>query len=67
MRNEMYTHKHEIELLAVDVFGSKEKAQRWLSNQNLALGASPTSMLDTEVGREQVKRVLVAISHGGTV
>lgn len=53
--------------MAVRVFGSKKKAQHWLSTRNLALGASPASMLNTEAGRNEVRKVLTAIAGGGAV
>ncbi len=55
----------DVEELAIEVFGDKEKAQAWLSAHNLALGAAPASMLGTEAGRDDVRKVLVAIATGG--
>lgn len=57
----------EIERLAEEVFGSKEKARQWLASLNLALGVSPESMLDTEAGRNEVRKMLAAIATGGAV
>ncbi len=57
----------EIERLAEGVFGSKEKARQWLASPNLALGASPESMLDTAEGRNEVRKMLAAIAAGGAV
>ena len=47
-------------------FGGRDAATRWLKTPNLALaGATPLSMLDTEPGAHEVRRVLSSISHGG--
>jgi uncharacterized protein (DUF2384 family) len=43
----------EIERFATEVFGSKEKAKEWLGTNNLALGATPMSKLDTVEGATQ--------------
>lgn len=57
-----------IEGEATEVFGSHEEAVQWLKTRNLALGdASPLSLLDTETGALQVRRVLAAIRYGGVV
>ncbi len=57
----------EIEHLAAQVFGSEEKARQWLSAPNLTLGASPASQLDSEAGRNEVRKILTAIASGGAV
>lgn len=57
----------EIEQLAAEVFGSAEMAKQWLSAPNLVLGASPASMLNTEAGRNEVRKVLMAVAAGGVV
>ncbi len=55
----------DVEELAIEVFRDKEKAQAWLSAHNLVLGTSPASMLGTEAGRNEVRKLLVAIATGG--
>jgi putative toxin-antitoxin system antitoxin component (TIGR02293 family) len=57
----------EIEAEAEDVFGGPEKAKRWLLKTNLALGSAPLSMLDTDIGTGEVRKVLSAIAYGGVV
>ena len=53
---------------AEETFGGREGAARWLKSPNLALrGATPLSMLDTEPGAGEVRRVLSSIDHGGAV
>lgn len=54
-----------IETEAEQVFGSSELAQRWLQSSNLAFGKSPLSLLDTEAGVSEVRKVLSAIARGG--
>lgn len=49
------------------VFGAPEMALKWLTKNNAALGATPLSMLDTETGAGEVRKVLSAIAYGGVV
>jgi putative toxin-antitoxin system antitoxin component (TIGR02293 family) len=52
--------------LAEEIFGGREAGTRWLKTPNLGLGdATPLSMLDTEPGAGEVRRILSSISHGG--
>jgi putative toxin-antitoxin system antitoxin component (TIGR02293 family) len=58
----------DIARLTEDTFGGQEAARRWLKTPNLALGsATPLSMLDTEPGALEVRRILASIDHGGVV
>ena len=54
-----------IEKLAEDVFGDRDSAREWLRTENLALGTTPLSMLYTDLGAQEVSRVLNAIAYGG--
>jgi putative toxin-antitoxin system antitoxin component (TIGR02293 family) len=56
-----------IEDQAENVFGDAVKAKNWLMRKNLALGDTPLSMLDTETGAGEVRKVLASIAYGGTV
>jgi putative toxin-antitoxin system antitoxin component (TIGR02293 family) len=56
-----------IEDQAEKVFGDGEKAKAWLTRTNLALGDTPLSMLDTETGAGEVRKVLASIAYGGAV
>jgi len=57
-----------IEGEAAEVFGNREEAVQWLKTRNLALGdETPLSLLDTETGALQVRRVLAALRFGGVV
>ena len=50
---------------AVEVFGTLERAGRWLRRSNRALGGEiPLELLDTEVGARQVDEILGRIEHG---
>ena len=50
---------------AVDVFGSGEKASRWLQRPNRALGnETPLSQMDTDAGVRIVEQLLGRIEHG---
>lgn len=52
--------------LAEDTFGGREAATRWLKTPNLAFAdATPLSMLDTEPGACEVRRILASIDYGG--
>jgi putative toxin-antitoxin system antitoxin component (TIGR02293 family) len=52
--------------IAEETFGDREAATGWLKTANLALnGATPLSMLDTEPGAAEVRRILSAINYGG--
>jgi len=56
----------DITRLAEETFGGREPAARWLATPNLGLSnATPLSMLDTEPGSMEVRRILSSVSHGG--
>ena len=58
----------DITRLAQGTFGAREAATHWLKSANLALaGATPLSMLDTEPGAGEVRRLLHAIDAGGVL
>lgn len=49
----------------VDVFGSREAFDQWLSARNIALGGiAPKELLDTMIGIQILRDELVRISHG---
>jgi putative toxin-antitoxin system antitoxin component (TIGR02293 family) len=50
--------------LATQVFGSDEKARRWLSKDNRMLGAMPLQMLATDAGAHEVEAELNRIEFG---
>jgi putative toxin-antitoxin system antitoxin component (TIGR02293 family) len=50
---------------ATDVLGSRLKAVRWLQKPNRALGGeAPISLLDTDIGFQNVLDTLQRIEHG---
>ncbi|MBM4441103.1 MAG: DUF2384 domain-containing protein [Candidatus Rokubacteria bacterium] len=54
--------------LAEATFGGRDAARQWLKTPNVALAnATPLSMLDTEFGAIEVRRILSAITHGGVL
>jgi putative toxin-antitoxin system antitoxin component (TIGR02293 family) len=56
----------DITRMAADTFGGRDAATQWLKTPNLALdAATPQSMLDTEPGAGEVRRILSAINYGG--
>ena len=50
---------------ALDVFREREKAATWLNRPNHVLGGrTPLSLLDSDIGVEQVNDLLGRIEHG---
>lgn len=50
---------------ATETLGNEEKAVRWLHKTNRTLGRdTPLSRLDTSIGIQQLKEVLMCIEHG---
>lgn len=56
-----------IENEAEKVFGTSDMARDWLTKMNASLGDTPLSMLDTESGAGEVRKILSAIAYGGAV
>ena len=58
----------DIARLAEATFGGREAATRWLKTPNLSLRREmPLSLLDTELGAGEVRKVLSGITFGGTL
>jgi putative toxin-antitoxin system antitoxin component (TIGR02293 family) len=58
----------EITRIATDAFGDAADASSWLITPNMALtGKTPLSLLDTDAGSSQVRRVLSVINYGGAL
>lgn len=53
-----------IEAEAEQVFGDAEMAKQWMTTDNMALGEAPLSLLDTDAGAHEVRRVLASIAYG---
>ena len=50
---------------AIQVLGSRDKAANWLRAANRALdGSAPLSLLDTDIGAQQVSEILGRIEYG---
>lgn len=49
------------------VFISPDLTKRWMLDPSLVLGESPLSILDTETGADEVRKVLAAMAYGGVV
>lgn len=60
-------HKSNIESAAREVFGNSDLAKQWMMQNNSALGATPLSMLDSDAGVDEVRKILASISYGGVV
>lgn len=56
-----------IEDAAEKIFGNADMAKQWIMRKNLALGCTPLSMLDTETGAGEVRKILASIAYGGAV
>ena len=54
-----------IEAEAEEVFGTPEKTKSWMLKNHMTLGNTPLSKLDTDIGANEVRRVLNAIAYGG--
>ena len=54
-----------IEAEAEGIFGTPEKTKSWMLKNHMTLGNTPLSLLDTDIGANEVRRVLNAIAHGG--
>ena len=56
----------DITRIAKETFGGRERATEWLTRANRALAdVTPLSMLDTEPGAGEVRRILSSINYGG--
>ncbi len=67
MESERLARIAMINVEAENTFGSSELAKRWMLESNQALGESPLSLLDTDTGVDEVRKVLAAIAYGGVV
>ena len=57
----------EAHALGIETFGSKEMAEKWLHSENFVLKSTPISMVESESGLLEVKRILNAISDGSVI
>ena len=54
----------EIEAYAEKVFVSSVMARKSMYQNNIALGCTPISMLNTEIGAAEVMKILESIANG---
>ncbi|MGL4858622.1 MAG: type II RES/Xre toxin-antitoxin system antitoxin [Enterobacteriaceae bacterium] len=55
-----------ISMQALAVFEDKAKVTRWMATPNVALNnQAPITLCETEIGANQVRRVLYAMEYGG--
>jgi len=57
----------EIEALALNIFGSSEKAHEWLNTKHMLIKMSPAEYLKKTNGKNEVLKILHAIAYGGVV
>ena len=60
-------HMTDIQNLAIETFGSKSEADKWLHTIHPILGATPIAISETPSGLIEVKKILNVISYGGVV
>lgn len=56
-----------IKKIALGVFNTEEIANQWLNSFNSSIGDTPISILNTQNGVDEVKKILSAIAYGGVV
>lgn len=56
-----------INALAIEAFGTKSKADKWLNKFHPILGNTPIVMAESPSGLIEVEKILHAISYGGVV
>lgn len=56
-----------IQAEAVQVFGRSDLAEHWMHQKLLVLNVTPMTLIKTEAGRVEVRKILAAIATGGVV
>jgi putative toxin-antitoxin system antitoxin component (TIGR02293 family) len=64
MESERLARIAMIEAEAEQVFGDADMAKQWMTSDNIALGEAPLSLLDTDTGAHEVRKVLASIAYG---
>lgn len=57
----------EVRALAIETFGSKSKADHWLTKFHSILGNTPIATAESASGLIEVEKILNAINYGGVV
>ena len=63
----MMTNLEVVTNEAIDVFGSQDKAQSWLTTYHAVLLAKPIDYLESQNGFLIVMQILNSIRYGGVV
>lgn len=56
-----------IKKIALEVFNTEKMANQWLNSFNSSIGDTPISILNTQNGVDEVKKILSAIAYGGVL
>lgn len=64
LESERLTRIAMIEAAAEKAFGNAEMATEWMTTKNMAFGETPLSLLDTDAGAREIRKVLNAIAYG---
>jgi len=57
-----------VQQLAESVFEDKVAARKWMQSPNVALGGNtPIEHCESELGVQEVRRILASIEYGGVV
>lgn len=67
MNRESEERLGELMALAEQVFGNRDKAERWMARRSRVLKAVPVELGRTEEGARRVRAELSAIAHGDVV
>ncbi len=67
MESERLARIAQIQAEVEEVFAAPDLAKRWMLEPNSVLGEPPLSLLDTDTGTDEVRKVLAAIAYGGAV
>lgn len=52
---------------AAQVFGTSDLAEHWMHQKLLVLNVTPMTLMETEAGRAEVRKILSAIATGGVI
>jgi len=67
LASERLTRIASVENEAIDTFGDIDLAKRWLTSMHGVLKVAPLDLLDTEIGANEIRKMLSAIAYGGAV
>ncbi len=64
-KSQYSSNQAAILVMAIETFGSKVIAEKWMNDHNLMLGGTPMAIAESDLGMQQVQKVLTAINYGG--